>query len=91
MLGWDGGIRPRAKARPPASRGGCRAGSADVALPFESLVKQYKKRQTLEGLTLLIWLGWRDSNPRMPGPKPGALPLGHIPLLNSLAAVSGTG
>ena len=27
-----------------------------------------------------IWLGWRDSNPRMPGPKPGALPLGHIPI-----------
>jgi hypothetical protein len=26
------------------------------------------------------WLGWRDSNPRMPGPKPGALPLGHIPI-----------
>ncbi len=23
------------------------------------------------------WLGRRDSNPRMPGPKPGALPLGH--------------
>lgn len=28
------------------------------------------------------WLGWRDSNPRMPGPKPGALPLGHIPSNN---------
>ena len=26
-----------------------------------------------------FWLGWRDSNPRMPGPKPGALPLGDIP------------
>lgn len=25
------------------------------------------------------WLGRRDSNPRMPGPKPGALPLGHSP------------
>ena len=31
-----------------------------------------------------IWLGWRDSNPRMPGPKPGALPLGHIPLFSLL-------
>jgi hypothetical protein len=30
---------------------------------------------------LFSWLGWRDSNPRMPGPKPGALPLGHTPLL----------
>ncbi len=27
------------------------------------------------------WLGRRDSNPRMPGPKPGALPLGHSPSL----------
>lgn len=27
-----------------------------------------------------VWLGRRDSNPRMPGPKPGALPLGHVPL-----------
>jgi hypothetical protein len=25
------------------------------------------------------WLGWRDSNPRMHGPKPCALPLGDIP------------
>ena len=31
---------------------------------------------------LQFWLGWRDSNPRMPGPKPGALPLGHIPSNN---------
>ena len=28
------------------------------------------------GEVLQIWLGRRDSNPRMPGPKPGALPLG---------------
>ena len=27
------------------------------------------------------WLGRRDSNPRMPGPKPGALPLGDAPML----------
>ena len=27
-----------------------------------------------------IWLGWRDSNPRMHGPKPCALPLGHTPM-----------
>jgi hypothetical protein len=27
-----------------------------------------------------IWLGRRDSNPRMPVPKTGALPLGHAPL-----------
>ena len=27
------------------------------------------------------WLGWRDSNPRMHGPKPCALPLGDTPML----------
>ena len=27
-----------------------------------------------------IWLGRRDSNPRMLGPKPSALPLGHSPI-----------
>ena len=26
------------------------------------------------------WLGRKDSNPRMPGPKPGALPLGDSPI-----------
>lgn len=26
-----------------------------------------------------VWLGRRDSNPRMTGPKPVALPLGHAP------------
>ena len=26
------------------------------------------------------WLGRRDSNPRMPVPKTGALPLGHAPI-----------
>ena len=34
-------------------------------------------KKTLAGLN---WLGWKDSNLRMPGPKPGALPLGDIPL-----------
>ena len=27
-----------------------------------------------------LWLGMRDSNPRMPGPEPGALPLGESPV-----------
>ncbi len=30
------------------------------------------------------WLGRRDSNSRMPGPKPGALPLGDALRLNSV-------
>ena len=32
------------------------------------------------------WLGRRDSNPRMPVPKTGALPLGHAPLFLALIA-----
>ena len=32
------------------------------------------------GDVLQIWLGWRDSNPRMHGPKPCALPLGDTPI-----------
>ena len=27
------------------------------------------------------WLGWQDSNLRMPGSKPGALPLGDTPFI----------
>ena len=27
-----------------------------------------------------VWLGWEDSNLRMPGSKPGALPLGDTPI-----------
>ena len=38
------------------------------------------EEKELEMLLRSIWLGWRDSNPRMHGPKPCALPLGHTPL-----------
>lgn len=46
-----------------------------------------KQKEASESLNLtnkiiISWLGRRDSNPRMPGPKPGALPLGHSPLRN---------
>jgi hypothetical protein len=30
-----------------------------------------------------LWLGWMDLNHRMPGPKPGALPLGYNPIIYS--------
>jgi hypothetical protein len=33
-------------------------------------------RLEIKNEIIATWLGWRDSNPRMPGPKPGALPLG---------------
>ncbi len=36
-------------------------------------------RKDLENEIRSTWLGRRDSNPRMPGPKPGALPLGDVP------------
>lgn len=39
-----------------------------------------KGHKEQEKLLRSIWLGRRDSNPRMPGPKPGALPLGDGPI-----------
>ena len=39
--------------------------------PFDSMAS-YKNDSS--------WLGKRDSNPRMPGPEPGALPLGDSPI-----------
>lgn len=36
-------------------------------------------KTNLENEIRSTWLGWRDSNPRMHGPKPCALPLGHTP------------
>ena len=39
---------------------------------------------SLPGLVLQIWLGMRDSNPRMPGPEPGALPLGESPVQSTI-------
>lgn len=37
------------------------------------------EEKELEMLLRSIWLGRRDSNPRMPVPKTGALPLGDAP------------
>ncbi len=36
-----------------------------------------------------VWLGRRDSNPRMPVPKTGALPLGHAPISVDFTSVRG--
>ena len=38
------------------------------------------EQKELEMKLRLIWLGRRDSNPRMLGPKPSALPLGDAPI-----------
>ena len=39
-----------------------------------------QSKKDLKNEILFTWLGWRDSNPRMLGPEPSALPLGDIPL-----------
>ncbi len=44
------------------------------------------KRKNLKIEIRSTWLGWRDSNPRMHGPKPCALPLGDTPLLQQQIA-----
>jgi hypothetical protein len=43
--------------------------------------KEASKSLNLTNEIIMTWLGVRDSNPRMPGPKPGALPLGQPPIL----------
>ena len=45
----------------------------------ESFSEPNNSSLALSGEIFSTWLGWRDSNPRMPGPEPGALPLGDIP------------
>ena len=37
-------------------------------------------RDELEQQLRISWLGMRDSNPRIPVPKTGALPLGQAPI-----------
>ena len=38
---------------------------------------------------LFTWLGMRDSNPRMLGPEPSALPLGESPVQIEIIALGG--
>ncbi len=53
----------------------------NCTLKGRKLCYEYKKPFNLfaEGLNLNDNLGRKDSNLRMPGPKPGALPLGDVP------------
>ncbi|MDK2899275.1 MAG: hypothetical protein PWQ10_462 [Patescibacteria group bacterium] len=46
----------------------------------ESFHNQSSSDNSLLDGIVKIWLGWRDSNPRMSAPKADALPLGDIPL-----------
>ena len=64
------------------------AGEHRIILTYDPL--SFKIGRAVSVMTLLVlvgwflwrwrkWLGRRDSNPRMPGPEPGALPLGYSP------------
>ena len=48
-------------------------------LPFRLLPYNAHKKSHLK-MTFLFWLGWEDSNRRMPESKSGALPLGYTPM-----------
>ena len=51
----------------------------------ETSLCQTKKKDE-QNVHLFSWLGMRDSNPRMPGPEPGALPLGESPTTKMIVA-----
>ena len=46
----------------------------------ESNNRDEKGTENIDSELSRIWLGRRDSNPRMLGPKPSALPLGDAPI-----------
>ena len=46
------------------------------------------KRKNLKTEIRSTWLGWRDSNPRMHGPKPCALPLGDTPIYRKICTMN---
>ena len=47
------------------------------------------KRKNLKKEIRSTWLGRRDSNPRMLGPEPSALPLGESPVQIEIIALGG--
>ena len=52
----------------------------------ESFSEPNNSSLALSGEIFSTWLGMRDSNPRMPGPEPGALPLGESPTTKMIVA-----
>ena len=82
-FGWGGGIRswlgvPRnAKSVHGTRRNGSRNSKPVLA---GVLTRHPAKQNSDLPVELLFWLGRRDSNPRMPEPKSGALPLGDAPV-----------
>jgi hypothetical protein len=51
----------------------CKTGGSDLS-------HKHRKIQTSEEVWIFLWLGWRDSNPRMLVPETSALPLGDTPI-----------
>ncbi len=51
---------------------------------FRLLEAKVAKEKTRPDSRIFSWLGMRDSNPRMLGPEPSALPLGESPTLEPI-------
>jgi hypothetical protein len=83
-LGWqDGlgrsalGLRPSPfRRRPNATR---LSNLQVLILPTNSAIEPVTPFGISGSTTFSIWLGWQDSNLRMLGSKPSALPLGDTP------------
>lgn len=61
----------------------CAAGASHPECAFgrsNTSISGIEKIPRSKDLRIFSWLGWRDSNPRMLGPEPSALPLGDIPI-----------
>ena len=70
-------------ARPRSMRSSetTRSAKAGLELPEKIIIwatmSSWLRLRYVAGVAM--WLGWQDSNLRMPGSKPGALPLGDTP------------
>ena len=87
LYGWGGRIdSARRGPRPAGSLRESKTAPGNFVEPsirFSSFLYGSSSAQTLSGvrsLCLLVWLGWKDSNLRVTGSKPAALPLGYTPV-----------
>ena len=76
-FGPSGGIRPALWGRPPRGSG-LPPAAHSLPLGFESRFAKHEDGQTP---VLMLWSEWRDSNPRHPAPKAGALPAALHPVV----------
>ena len=57
------------------------SGNLHLRMPLADSIPSNQSHEKIPSFyRIFSWLGRRDSNPRMPVPKTGALPLGHAPL-----------